>query len=103
MEVKTKNKSKIKKTDSKLIKNPKKINAVSIIVSLIIAFIFGYIIFDFFVIKKKIENEVLIVNQKFDSLQLYLDNKIPMIDNAIQIQEEQVKELQRMDSLYIIK
>lgn len=99
MNTKSKRKEKTKKTEEIKMKtlSTKKSKISSIIISIIVAFIIGYIIFDFFVLKKRIENEVTIVNEKFDNLQMYLDEKIPMIDNAIEVQRQQVEELQQMD------
>jgi len=89
-------KTKIKESKRFSIKN-------GVIIGIITSLIFGYILFDFFVIRHRIENKVVIVNQKFDSLQVHLNNKIPMIDQAIKIQEEQLKQLQDITSAYIKK
>jgi len=83
-----------KKVGEARVKYTSKLN--TIIVSVIVIFIFSYIVFDYFVIKQKIENKIMIVNEKFDSLQIYLNNKLPAIDNAIKIQEQQVKDLQEI-------
>ena len=57
---------KSKKIEEVGIKHTSKFN--TIIVSAVVTFIFGYIIFDFFVVKERIENKIMIVNEKFDSL-----------------------------------
>jgi len=75
----------------------------SIIISAMILFIFTYIAFDFFVVNHQINNKVNVVNSKFDSLEVYLGNKIPQIDNAIKTQEQQVKTLQDITNSYIKK
>lgn len=81
----------------------KSFNTNSFIITFIIVFIFAYITFDFFVVKSKIQNKVKNVEQKFDSLQIYLDNKLPQIDNAIKVQEQQLKDLQNINSFIINK
>jgi len=78
----------------------KKYNINAIIVSIIISIIFVYITFDFFVIKPSIQNKVEIVYERFDSLQIFLDKKIPLIDEALKVQEQQVKELKDMTGIY---
>lgn len=89
---------KSKKIEEVGIKHTSKFN--TIIVSAVVTFIFGYIIFDFFVVKERIENKIMIVNEKFDSLQIYLNNKLPEIDKAIKIQEQQVEDLQKVKDEY---
>lgn len=78
-----------------------KINLSSVISILAIFFITGYIIFDLFVFNPTIKSKVNEVDKKMDSLELYLGTKIPQIDNALKIQEEQVKNLQDLSSNFI--
>jgi len=77
-------------------KTPSKASAL--IVATLILFIFSYIAVDYFVVNHKIDNKITIVNQKFDSLEVYLGTKLPQINRALQIQEQQVKDLQNLTS-----
>jgi hypothetical protein len=100
MKTKTLKEEKVKKTKDINLSKEKNNKFASIVIGFFILFTFGYIFFDLFVLKEKIKQEVIMVNEKFDSLQLYLDKKIPLIDEALKIQEQQVKELQEMNYLY---
>lgn len=96
--VKTKITSKIEgeqKNKPLKIKKQKNTSKVQIIiVSIIITLIAAYVASDILFLKSKSVNKAVIVNQKLDSLQMRLNTELPKIDNAIQVQEQQVKELQ---------
>lgn len=96
-----------RKEEQQVNKSSKKINREkttnskisTIIVSIIITFILGYVAADIIFFKTKSENNAIIVNQKLDSLRIHLDNEMPKIDNAIIIQEEQLKNLKDISSI----
>lgn len=75
----------------------------SILVSILILFIMSYIFVDFFVLRKRIDNKIIIVNERIDSLQYYVNTKLPIIDNTLKIQEQQVKELRELSSFIDIQ
>ena len=68
----------------------------SIIVTAIIVLILGYIAFDYFYVKQKIESKIVLIDNKFDSLNVYVNNRIPAIDKTLEKQANQVKELQEV-------
>jgi predicted negative regulator of RcsB-dependent stress response len=68
----------------------------SIIVSVLIILIFAYISFDYFYVKQKIENKIVLIDNKYDSLNTYVNNKIPSINTKLEKQATQVKELQEV-------
>lgn len=81
----------------------RKINCPTIIVTLIVLFLFGYSIFDATVTKPKIDKRVEYVVYEFDSLKTFLDSKIPEIeaelikhDAQIKRQDEQLDRLQEL-------
>jgi len=84
-------------------KTNKKNNISSIIIFFITIFIFSYIIYDYFIINNRVENKIVVVNSKYDSLEKYLQIKLPLIENAIKIQENQLKDLQDFTSAYLLK
>lgn len=90
--------SKTQKTKKAITNDKKTSKASTLIVATLILFIFSYIAVDYFVVNRKIDNKIIIVNQKFDSLEVYLGAKLPQIDKALQIQEQQVKDLQSFTS-----
>lgn len=80
-----------------------KISLPSLILSLVIIFLIGYAVIDATFNTPKINQKVEEVSEEFDSLKVYLDTKIPEIDEAlilhdIQIkrQEEQLKRLHKL-------
>jgi len=94
--VKTKKEEKI--GDIKTQKAPQQIKtpapkAQIIVVLTIVVMILGFIALDMFVFKSPSVIKAQEVRQKSDSLELLLINKIPQIDNAIKIQEQQLKDL----------
>jgi hypothetical protein len=80
---------------------PAKISKTNtIIIGLIVTFIFGYIIYDHFIFKPKINAKITAVSTKFDSLKTHLNAKLPEIEKAIEIQKQQVKDLQQISTTY---
>jgi hypothetical protein len=68
----------------------------SIIVALLVAFIFGYIMLDYFVINNQIENKLNVINKKYDSLEIYMERKLPQINQALELQKQQVERIQHL-------
>jgi len=99
--VQTSSRTKQVKKEDPGVQKASKLN--TIIVSILISFIIGYIAVDYFVVKHRINEKVMVVNQKFDSLKVYLDEKLPMIDKAIEVQQKQVKDLQNMSATLVKK
>jgi len=91
-----------KQDTQETVENKRASKISTIIISVLITFIIAYISVDYFVINKKLDNKVLVITQKFDSLKIHLDEKLPAIDKAIQIQQQQVKDLQNM-SVTLVK
>lgn len=78
---------------------PKKPKAQIIIVVAIIVSIFAYIACDILFFKSRVSNKVQIINEKFDSLEYYLDKKLPQIDSALFEQQKQFDELKKMSRI----
>lgn len=74
-------------------KTPK---AQIIIVIAIIVAIFSYITCDILFFKSRVNTKVDTVTEKFDSLENYLDKKLPQIDSALFEQQRQFDELKKM-------
>lgn len=64
-----------------------------IIVFTAVVMILGLVALDMFVFKSPSDIKSREVRQKADSLELLLIKKLPQIDNAIKIQEQQLQEL----------
>lgn len=75
-------------------KSPATFQTISIIT--IVVMIFGYILFDLVMFKPESKHKMQVVYEKFDSLEVFLAKKLPEIDNAIKLQDAQVKYLQKM-------
>lgn len=85
-------------------KSAKRISLLStLFISILALVIFGYMTLDYFVLNKKIQKKIETINIKYDSLQTYLNDKLPTLDNAIKSQEQQLKDLQNLSNSYIIK
>jgi len=67
-----------------------KINLCSALCSIFIALLLSYAIIDFSYVQPNIKNHIINVNFKFDSLKVYLDNKLPELDTALSIHAKQL-------------
>jgi hypothetical protein len=67
-----------------------------ILVSIIVTLIAAYIMSDILFFKSPAENKMIIVNKELDSLQMFLNKEIPKIDNANTVQQKQLEELQNL-------
>lgn len=64
----------------------------AIICVFIASFLILYAVIDFTITQPKIRNSVREVAVQFDSMKIYLDNKLPQIDSALVIHREQIRE-----------
>jgi len=72
----------------------------AMIVGILIALIFCYIIIDLVFTKPKIEKDVKDVRNKYVELSTFLDKKIPEIDSTFKTQALQIKQQKdQMDTL----
>jgi hypothetical protein len=95
MESLTKTKIEVKKEQE--IKSKTTPSRLSIIlISLFITFIFSFMAVDYITLSNRIESNVATVNEKMDSLNLYVNNKSAVFDKNLKTQEEQ---LNRVNSL----
>jgi len=69
---------------------PIKINLPSLILSLALIGMLSYISIDAFVIKPQFNKVVKSVVYDFDSLSIFLTNKLPQIDSALYIHTNQI-------------
>jgi hypothetical protein len=68
----------------------------SIVVLVLVAFMFGYMALDYFVLNNKIENKIGVINKKYDSLEVMLSTKLPEITKAIQTEKAQVSNIKHL-------
>ena len=88
--------SKTPKTKKSITPDKKTSKASTLIVATLILFIFSYIAVDYFVVNRKIDNKIIIVNQKFDTIKIQNQIKLNKseLENdllKLQIQLEQTK------------
>lgn len=77
----------------------KKYPIAQIIISVsIILSVFSYIYYDLFIYSPKINNEIIVVNEKFDDLKIFLDKKLPAIDSALNVKQEQLNQLYKIET-----
>lgn len=85
-------------------KNTKSINTV--IFSLITIVLLTFAIFDFTITQPKIRNNVKTIAVEFDSMKVYLDDKLPEIDSALTQHQKaiaaQTKYLEELNTISLI-
>jgi len=72
-------------------KTPIKITWSALLITIITIFLISYAVYDASVTNPSINEKIEYVNNEFDSLKIYLDAKIPEIDEALIKHEMQIK------------
>jgi hypothetical protein len=72
-------------------RTPIKITWSALIISIVIIFLVSYTVYDASFTKPSVNEKIEYVNNEFDSLKIYLDVKIPEIDEALIKHEMQIK------------
>lgn len=70
-----------------------------LLIMIITISIFSYIIWDILVVKPEFNRKLDDVNEKFNKLSIYLDQKLPKIDSVLTAHELQVKEFKLSENL----
>ena len=92
-----KKETEVKESTKPIINRPQQSSKIiTIIISLMVTFIFAYITFDYFVSKPKINQKITVVTARFDSLQTHLAIKLPEIEKALEKQQQEVKDLKQL-------
>lgn len=96
MESLTKTKIEVKKEQE--IKSKTTPSRLSIIlISLFITFIFSFMAVDYITLSNRLESNVATVNEKMDSLNLYVNNKSAVFDKNLKTQEEQLNRVKSLN------